>query len=84
MAKHGNSTIDQPFWKTVAITKSDATTYDPPIEAFLVGADGNVNLKDSFGNTNVIACIAGHIYRISCTQILSTSTTATGIVALYY
>jgi hypothetical protein len=46
---------------------------------------GNVNITDEAGNTNVIAITAGwaNITQILVRRVHSTSTTATGIIALY-
>tara|TARA_R100000152_G_C6691912_1_gene123319 strand:+ start:200 stop:463 length:264 start_codon:yes stop_codon:yes gene_type:complete len=60
------------------------TKYGTPIDAIYVGVGGNVNLKLSKDTTAVLFknMIAGTIYPLSAKNILSTSTTATDIVAL--
>lgn len=50
---------------------------------YITGA-GNVNVNLAGGGTAVLTGLtAGAIYRIAVTRVLSTSTTATGILALY-
>lgn len=52
--------------------------------AIMVGVTGNVAFLDGNGDSAVItALVAGVIYPIETRRILSTSTTATGIIALW-
>lgn len=66
-------------WKKVAaVTPHDS---NPNVfQAFVVGVAGNVVVTDRYGNTATIPAIAGYEYRIETALILSTGTTATGIV----
>lgn len=84
MARNGPYSVRQPYQKAMAITKSDVTVYDPPLDGFIPGTSANVAIVDVSGNTTTIAVIAGQEYRIACKQIMSTNTTATGIVGLSY
>jgi hypothetical protein len=76
----------------LAITPSNSTQYgrqaNPVTEdicAIWVGGLGALNLVDQDGNTTLIAAVpAGTLLPISPFQILSTSTTASSIVALYW
>ena len=78
------------YTKAGAVTAHDTndqsidTRYGTPIDAIYVGVGGNVNLKLSKDTTAVLFknMIAGTIYPLSAKNILSTSTTATDIVAL--
>jgi hypothetical protein len=68
-----------------SVTPSDAT--DLPSGActaiYTTGA-GNVNVNLAGGGTAVLTGLsAGQIVRVNATRILATSTTATGIFALY-
>ncbi|MDA0335381.1 MAG: hypothetical protein O2782_09470 [bacterium] len=74
--------------KAVAITPSDTTNLqlnDRPPRAVYVGGAGNVNVQ--FGNlgTSVLfsGVPAGTVLPIGPTRVMSTSTTATAMVALY-
>lgn len=87
MAKSG-SPID-PSYKFAAVTPSDTAllTYggDPSItKGIYVGGAGNIACKNDLGATVVFTgLVVGALYPISTEQILSTSTTATNIVALF-
>ncbi|MBK1871581.1 spike base protein, RCAP_Rcc01079 family [Aestuariivirga sp. YIM B02566] len=72
-----------PHDDAAAVTKSDTDELVEVAEGFLVGADGNIVIKTARGTTLTIAAKAGVEYRIRIRQVLSTNTTATGIVALY-
>ena len=60
------------------------TKYGTAIDAIYIGVGGHVNLRLSSDTTAVLFknMIAGTIYPLSATLILSTSTTATDIVKL--
>lgn len=68
----------------VAITPSDATEIN--FRAFFVGGNGNIAIigRDDKTNTAVTlnGVVAGAIYPISVKKVMSTNTTATGIVGL--
>jgi hypothetical protein len=49
---------------------------------FMVTAAGNVQIVTNVGTTIVIPCNANVIYPIATRQIMSSSTTATGIIGL--
>lgn len=51
-------------------------------KGFMVNVAGNVAITDTQGNTNTLTVLAGVVYNISVTKILSTGTTATGIFGL--
>lgn len=82
MAAHGPTVPIQSYEKVQAITKSDSTVYNPPLAAFIPGSSANVAITDVAGDVVTIAVIAGQLYPIACTKIMSTNTTATGIVGL--
>lgn len=71
-----------------AVTPSDSVDLlDGPCQALFITGAGNVNVNlaasPSGTNTAVLAVAANTIVRIACTRVLSTSTTATGVFALY-
>lgn len=60
-----------------------ALAYEASTAIYVAGA-GNVNVNLSGGGTAVLTGLsAGEIVRVNATRILATSTTATGIFALY-
>jgi hypothetical protein len=52
------------------------------VRAIYVGGDGNLAVTDWFNNTATFAVFAGQILPIQPKRVLSTGTTATGLVAL--
>ena len=68
------STSDQ----FITITPHDVTVIKA-CRGLFVKTDGNLNLGDKNGNTEIFAVTAGQILPIQPTRVLSTSTTATCI-----
>lgn len=66
-----------------AVTPSDTAYIEPTPVGVYVGAEGNVVAEGSDGVTATFAAEAGAILPIQPRRILSTGTTATGIIALY-
>ena len=68
----------------LAVTKSDATTYDPPIRFLWVGTGGDIQITTLKGNTLLISNVQdGSIVPFAATKVWSTNTTASDIVAGY-
>lgn len=68
-----------------AVTKSDTTVFVRKVAALFVGGAGDVAVKMESGETVTFsAVLAGTIMPISVTQVLSTGTNATSIVAITY
>ena len=70
----------------VAVTPSDSVDLVAPgaCEAIYVTGAGNVNINLATGGTAVLTGLgAGQTVRVNASRILATSTTATGIFALY-
>lgn len=67
-----------------ALTKSDATTF-VPTRALYVGGYGDVavTMMGDGGTVTFTAVPAGTVLPIRVTQLLSTGTTATSVVALW-
>lgn len=71
-----------PARSAVAITPADSTGQHV-YRAFYVGVGGDVRCITKDGDTvTFVGCVAGQIYDVEITQVLSTSTTATSIVGL--
>lgn len=70
----------------LAVTPADGTDLpNGPCAAIKVTVGGNVNVNLVGGGTAVLtSLVAGVIYNIQAGRILATSTTATGIQALYH
>lgn len=68
-----------------AVTASDSVDLpDGACSAINVTVGGNVNVNLAGGGTAVLTGLtAGQIVRVNASRILATSTTATGIFALY-
>jgi hypothetical protein len=67
-----------------ALTKSD-TTILPQFDALYIGTGGAVAVKTARGNSRTFPSVpSGAILPISGTQLLSTGTDASGVIALYY
>jgi hypothetical protein len=66
----------------VAVTASDATVF-PVCRALYIGTGGNLNVRTADGQTLVFSAVAAGIFPVQVDQVLSTSTTATNIIALY-
>jgi hypothetical protein len=75
----------QSYDNATAVTKSDSTVYAPPLDALFIGGAGNVAVLTPSGTTlTITGVLAGVIYPIACTKVMSTNTTATNIVGLRY
>lgn len=75
-----------PSGEFAAVTPSDSVNLPQPARALFVGGDGNVVVIQSApGGVAVTftAVRAGTILPVSVQRVLSTGTTATGLVALF-
>lgn len=66
----------------VAVTESDSTVI-PETRALYVGTTGNLNVTMADGQTVLFTAVPVGIFPIQVTKVLSTSTTASTIIALY-
>lgn len=64
------------------VTPSDATII-PVTRALYIGGTGNINVRMADTQTILFTAVPVGIFPIQVDQVLSTSTTATNIVALY-
>jgi hypothetical protein len=65
-----------------AVTPSDSTVLEM-CRSLFVGTGGNLNVRMADGMTLVFTNVPAGIFPIQVDQVLSTSTTASNIVALY-
>lgn len=73
-----------PASKGTVLTKSDSTTFNPTKGVWVGGAGAiNVTFAGQTTQTLISGVLAGTYLPISITQLYSTSTTATLVVALY-
>lgn len=66
----------------VAVTASDATII-PVTRALYVGTGGNIKVRMASGNAVTFTNVSAGIFPIQVDMVYSTSTTASGIFALY-
>ena len=67
----------------VSVTAGSTIT-KTPTRALYIGSAGNIKVKMASGNdATLTGLVAGSIYPFAVTYVYSTSTTASGIVALY-
>ncbi len=73
----------RPAESATAITPNDSTTI-PPTRGLYVGESGDVvaQMADGGANVTFTGLAAGVIHPLSVVKVLSTGTTATGIVAI--
>ena len=72
-----------PFYKAVAITKSDSTVI-APTRGIYVGVTGDLNIVMHVGGSPVVfKAVPVGVLNICAIQVYSTSTTATDMLALY-
>ena len=66
-----------------AVTPSDTATLTPIPTAIRCNVAGDVNIVGDDGNDEVFTVAAGEVLQCQPHKVMSTSTTATGIKALY-
>lgn len=73
--------IIEPYETAVAVTKSDSTVL-PQTRGLYVGVSGDVAVTMHGGGTATFKAAPVGILQVAVTQVLSTGTTATDILAL--
>jgi hypothetical protein len=77
-------TATSPGFNFGAVTPHDTNTLASFARALYIGGDGDMVVKDPSGTSVTFASLqAGTILPIQTNRVLSTSTTATNIVAIY-
>lgn len=66
----------------VAVTPNDSTII-PVTRALYIGVGGNLNVRTADEQTLVFSNVPSGIFPIQVDRVLSTSTTASSIIALY-
>jgi len=68
-----------------AITKSDATVYDPPLRRLYVGGTGDVAIRTLQGDTVTLSAVpvGTRIEGIAISRVMSANTTATLLVGFW-
>lgn len=67
-----------------AVTPSDVTVFDSSTRGLYIGGTGDVAVTMEGGGTvTFVSVLSGSVIPIRCTQVRSTNTTATAIVALF-
>lgn len=80
-----NHVEERPYHSGFAVTKSDTTVFTRTTDALWVGGVGDVAVHTAQGSTMTFSAVpAGTKLPIKCDQVLSTGTTATLILGLYY
>jgi hypothetical protein len=78
------SGLDSPALGAASVTPSDSTDLSTWARSLYVGGAGNINVVTVNGSTVLFSSVpAGFILPVRVKRVLSTSTTATNIVALY-
>ena len=78
----GRSTDIANSYDATAVTKSDVTVL-PTTRALWIGTTGDVAVKMAHGSTVTFASVPVGVLPVQVTQVLSTGTTASNIVAMY-
>jgi hypothetical protein len=78
----GHSRDISSAYDAVAITPSDATVI-PATRAIYVGVTGNINVRMASGNEALFSNVPVGVFPIQVDKVLSTSTTATTMIAMY-
>lgn len=83
MANWANALV--PTINAQAITKSDATTYSPPIRALYVGGTGDVAITTAQGDVVTLSAlpVGSVIDWVYITKVMSTNTTASLLVGFW-
>ena len=82
MGKHLSANATVSAHGAVAITPSDSTSF-PTTRALYVGATGNIRVLTADGQDVTFLNVPGGIFPMQVEKVFSTSTTATGLFALY-
>lgn len=69
-------------YDAVAVTASDATII-PTTRALYIGTTGNINVRMASGATALFSNVPVGVFPVQVDKVLSTSTTASNIVAMY-
>lgn len=78
-----NGNLGEPASHAAAVTPADGSDISPEASALFIGGAGDVSVHVMDGSTvTFVGVAAGSILPVRVKRVLSTSTTATNIVAL--
>ncbi|MGL5011504.1 MAG: spike base protein, RCAP_Rcc01079 family [Paracoccaceae bacterium] len=75
--------LESPAWSAAVVTPSDGADLPKIFARITALVGGNVAVVCSGGGTVTLAIAAGGVLPVFVDRVLSTGTTATGLVALY-
>jgi len=67
-------------YTAIPVTKSDSTTYDPPLRWLDVTEAGDVTFIDGRGESKTVTVTAGYSLKCLVSKVMSTGTTASGFI----
>lgn len=82
MGSFRSSNSTAPASSAVAVTPNDSTVISVT-RSLYVGTTGNLNVRMANGETVVFVAVPVGVFPIQVDRVLSTSTTASNILALY-
>lgn len=77
------SALSDPASNAATITPSDSLNIGPVSRALFIGTAGNLNVTMAGGQTVLFSNIGAGWHPLRVTRVLSTLTTASGIVAVW-
>lgn len=82
-AFYTNANLESPSWSAAAVTPNDGADLPKVFARIVALVSGNIVVVASGGGQVTLAALAGVPLPLFVDRVLSTGTTATGIVALY-
>lgn len=80
---NANNDPNAPYSNAAVVTPSDGTDLTFRTRALFVGGAGNIVVSIGGSNVTITGVLAGSLLPLCVDRVLSTSTTATNIVALW-
>lgn len=76
-----SDTTSGPSYTAIPLTKSDSTTYDPPLRQVDVIDGGNVTIIDGRGVSRLLSSLpAGYAIKCLVSKVMSTGTAAANFI----
>jgi len=75
--------LESPGWSLAAVTPADGADLPRVFAKITALVAGNIQVTASGGGTAILAIAAGGVLPVFVDRVWSTSTTATGITAIY-
>ena len=83
VVKYRAATMESLRWRAVNVTPNDGADLATDAAVITCLVAGNIAITASGGGSVTLYCDAGQVLPVFVDRVLSTGTTATGIVALY-